>query len=165
MWGIQKVAVIKLNSIMMLLGQKCVSEFVLVLDNFYQFLLLHLAPLLWSSSSLFAFYIGDFGWAAPLWLPWPWISEGEKELLRIQMRSSRLNFPFGLLVLITVLISCASSKLLFKFCKKLSSNDKSSLVTKDGSKEDGGEAVQHEGQCLEPQSHPLHPCVRNSDIQ
>ena len=61
---------------------------------FYQFLLLHLAPLLWSSSSLFAFYIGDFGWAAPLWLPWPWISEGEKELLRSQMRSSPPNFPF-----------------------------------------------------------------------
>ena len=90
----------------MLFGRKCVLEFVLVLDKFlsqnlfwfwtifYQFLLLHLAPLLWSSSSLFAFYIGDFGWAAPLWLPWPWISEGEKKLLRSEMRSSPPNFPF-----------------------------------------------------------------------
>ena len=34
MWGIQKVAAIKLNSIMMLFGRKCVSEFVLVLDKF-----------------------------------------------------------------------------------------------------------------------------------
>ena len=95
MWGIQKVAVIKLNSIMMLLGRKCVSEFVLVLDNF---LSISSAPpcssLLRSSSSLFAFYIGDFGWAAPLWLPWPWISEGEKKLLRSEMRSSPPNFPF-----------------------------------------------------------------------
>ena len=35
-WGIQKAAVIKLNSINMLLSQNCVSEFVLVLvvDNF-----------------------------------------------------------------------------------------------------------------------------------
>ena len=72
---------------------------------------------------------------------------------------------FGLLVLINVLISCASSKLLFKFCKKLSSSDISSLVTKDGSRKDGVAAVQHEGQCLEPQSNPLHPCVRNSAVQ
>ena len=37
----------------------------------------------------------------------------------------------GLIVLIIILISCASSKFLFKFCKKLASSDKSSLVTKD----------------------------------
>ena len=73
---------------------------------------------------------------------------------------------FGLLVLINVLIYFASSKLLFKFCKKLAFSDKSSLVTKDGSREDGLAVVQHEGQyLLEPWSHPLHPCVRNSAIQ
>ena len=45
----------------------------------------------------------------------------------------------GLIVLIIVLISCASSKFLFKFCKKLTSNDKNSLVTKDCEK--GGYGV------------------------
>ena len=45
----------------------------------------------------------------------------------------------GLIVLIIVLISCASSKFLFKFCKKLTSSDKNSLVTKDCEK--GGYGV------------------------
>ena len=41
----------------------------------------------------------------------------------------------GLIVLIIILISCASSKFVFKFCKKLASSDKSALVTKDCEKE------------------------------
>ena len=83
--------------------------------NSYQFLLLHLAPpcssLLLSAPELLRsrsgaapeqllhfclliwwLYVCCSG-AAPLWLLRPWISEGEKELLRSQMRSSPPNFP------------------------------------------------------------------------
>ena len=76
--------------------------------NFFCSTLLHLAPpcssLLRSRSGaapeqllhfcllIWWLYVCCSG-AAPLWLLWPWISEGEKELLRSQMRSSPPNFP------------------------------------------------------------------------
>ena len=65
-------------------------------------------------------------------------------LLKPQEDNPELEDPqafiiIGLIVLIIIIISCASSKFVFKFCKKLASSDKSALVTKDCEK--GGYGV------------------------
>ena len=128
---------------MMLLGWKCVSEFVLVLDKFLSISsappcsslllsapeplrsrsgaapeqLLHFCLLIWW------LYVCCSG-AAPLWLLWPWISEGEKELLRSQMRSSPPNFPIINFLWWEFIIAKFWLKLLCNLlCKKVSLHD------------------------------------------
>ena len=87
MWGIQKVAVIKLNSFMMLLCPKSASEFSF---GFEHFLIINFfcTILLLPFNVVILGILLHFWGEGPLWHLWPSISEGENELLWSKIRNT-----------------------------------------------------------------------------
>ena len=105
MWGIQKVAVIKLNSFMMLLCPKSASEFSF---GFEHFLIINFfcTILLLPFNVVILGILLHFWGAAPLWILWPSILQGENELLQSKGRSTLSNFVImkSFLILMVILV-------------------------------------------------------------